>query len=81
MGTKQTAVEWLINNLFQDNFFICTGGIEDEDLVEYIKKAKSMEKEQIKNAFNEGQNNSLDYFIPNNKMSESEQYYEETYGK
>jgi len=74
MENKQTAVEWLIDELTRlgHNFKLYS---------KEINQAKAMEKKQIKNAFNEGQNNSLDYFIPNNKMSESEQYYEETYGK
>lgn len=45
-------------------------------------KAKSLikqEKELIIESFNQGMNNSVEYFLPNNKISESEQYYNETF--
>jgi uncharacterized protein YpuA (DUF1002 family) len=38
------------------------------------------EKEQIEDAFYQGENNSVDYFNPENRIKESEQYYNETYG-
>jgi hypothetical protein len=67
-----TAVEWLINEL-KDN------GIEYLDLAyEIIEKAKEMEKQQIIDAFNAGVN-SEDFFCPPFEISESEQYYNETY--
>ena len=60
MGNKQTAVEWFIEQLKNQG-------------VQYIRmseQAKQMEKEQIKDAYEQG-----DIQIVN-----GEQYYEQTYG-
>ena len=43
-----------------------------------IEQAKEMEKQQITNAFDNGQN-SEDYFFPSLKLKESEVYYNEIY--
>ena len=39
------------------------------------------ESECIERAFNSGMNSSVDYFIPNSDLSESQVYLKETYGK
>ncbi len=74
---KHTAVDWLYNNL-KSHFE------HDGDLLECVQmsmqQAKEIEKEQIINAFEQGENNSVDYFNPENRIKESEQYYNETYG-
>jgi hypothetical protein len=71
---KQTAVEWLIDEL-TDN------GIDYLDLAYVIiRQAIEMEKQQIENAFNAGVN-SEDFFYPPFEISESEKYYNETYKK
>ena len=60
MGKKQTAVEWFIEQLKNEG-------------VQYIRmseQAKKMEKEQIKDAYEQG-----DIQLVNGK-----QYYEQTYG-
>jgi phosphoribosylaminoimidazole (AIR) synthetase len=59
--TKQTAVDWLIEQLTRPtaNYI---------PIFEIINKAKEMEKEQIINAFNNGENKS------------AQLYYNETYG-
>ena len=45
-----------------------------------LTQAKEMEKEQIRDAFNQGMNNSVDYFIPFlNPNDESENYYNKTF--
>jgi hypothetical protein len=36
------------------------------------------EKQDIIDSFNQGMN-SVEYFLPNNKITEAEQYYKETY--
>ena len=65
---KQTAVEWLIDEL-KDN------GIDYLDLAyEIIEKAKEMEKQQIVDAYIEGYSSNLN-------ASDSEKYYNETYKK
>lgn len=71
MKNKQTAVEFLweiignIKNNPDDALLI----------VQSFNQAKQMEKEQIKNAFQYG---SVNYYPTE---LESEQYYNETYGK
>jgi hypothetical protein len=39
------------------------------------------ESECIERAFNHGMNFSVDYFVPNSELSESEIYIKETYGE
>jgi hypothetical protein len=65
---KQTAVEWLIEQIIKEK------GLVDLD----IQAAIELEKQQIENAFNAGVN-SEDFFCPPFEISESEQYYNETY--
>lgn len=60
---KQTAVEWLVEQLPL---------IQQEGLRDEIKQAKEMEKEQIIDAFDEGNPNG---FI----IKCGEEYYNETY--
>lgn len=69
METKLTAVQWLLENLNFEPY-------DEEEFISNSKmweQAKAMEKEQIKDAFFDGDNWGKDYF--------SEEYYNETYGK
>ena len=59
MAKKQTAVEWLVEQYTQGNYSW-----------EVYDKAKEMEKQQIKDAYDQG-----DIQLVNGK-----QYYEQTYG-
>ena len=84
METKnQTAVEWLMEHITYDNGYgqRWVSFKEATDLNIYFQKALAMEKEQIMDAFEEGENNSIDYFVPEHRIKEAEQYYNETYGK
>jgi len=73
---KQTAVEWLEDNLLfepwaEEHF---------KHNTDCWDKAKEMEKEQIRDAFNAGDLDSDTYFIPFLKESdESENYYNKTF--
>jgi hypothetical protein len=67
---KQTAVEWLFEQVW------ITSG---EDLPELLEQAKEMEKEQIMNAYNHGQNNGYMYSDGNSNIIQAEQYYNETF--
>jgi len=69
---KQTAVEWLYDQLTSTWFDKVSG-------TDVLKKAKEMEKEQIKEAYKDG---SRDLEIQYSDVGEinSEQYYNETYG-
>lgn len=74
---KQTAVEWLLENLISEPY--------SEKDFEHNKncwdKAELMEKDQIISAFNNGEFFASDYYHPNNSSVDgSETYYNETYG-
>jgi len=68
MNSKQTAVEWLVEQLETIIFYT------DEAKENTIEQAKQMEKEQIIDSFDEG----FKYDIHNGG---GEQYYKDTYGK
>jgi hypothetical protein len=72
METKQTAVEWLIQEL-GEYFPHEIGGIHL-----MVDKAKQMEKEQIKDAFTDG---CIGELYELNAYYTSEKYYNETYAK
>jgi hypothetical protein len=63
---KQTAVEWLIDKLPL---------IQQEGLRDEIEQAKEMEKEQIKQAYNDGK--AAVIHIENNMSLE--EYYDKTF--
>ena len=71
METKQTAVEWLIEEL-GEYFPHEIGGIHL-----LVQQAKQIEKEQIKDAFTDG---CIGELYELNAYYTSEKYYEETYG-
>jgi hypothetical protein len=75
--SKQTAVEWLFNEL--DNILELYPS-EWEKVSNAVEQAKEMEKEQIKdswvNAWQESMINPLEYKF---YEPEAEQYYKETY--
>jgi hypothetical protein len=64
---KQTAVEWLVEKMTQGEFISIPKR-------EWIEQAKAMEKEQILNAFENGEVCTL---FKNEDTSE--QYYNETF--
>lgn len=63
--SKQTAVEWLVEQLPL---------IQQEGLRDEIEQAKEMEEEQIINAFDAGHRNGSWNFL-------GDEYYEETFKK
>jgi hypothetical protein len=81
MSNKQTAVEWLGNEITNritrrnphDTIIIQILG---ETLIELIEQAKEMEKEQIEQAFEIGADSYYDLRQPSSCI----QYYNETYG-
>ena len=72
METKQTAVEWLEQELFQRYNFV------DNEFI--FHQAKAMHKEQIKDAYEYGENN-IDSDGCHIDKNGAELYYNETYGK
>lgn len=75
MENKQTAVEWLVDkwgNAIHWNW---------EQIKQWFEQAKEMEKEQIIDAFDEGQNYEYEYHINSAPKFDSQTYFTETYGK
>jgi len=78
---NKTAVQQVFSELekMQPGLF----NIYSEDgrnFINHFHKFLAIEKQQIINAFNEGEINSVDYFNPENiTKEEAEQYYNETY--
>ena len=68
---KQTAVEWLIQNIVEDQTIKAKS---TNEWIEVFKQAKAMEKEQITDSYIMG---SYDMAA---KEFRPEQYYNETYG-
>jgi hypothetical protein len=72
---KQTAVDWLINEIDMQYPEI---NVRRKEWM--VDKAKQMEKEQIEYAFEEGYNDGCFYMCGSKKSFEnSEEYYKETY--
>jgi len=73
---QQTAVEYLFEQLWNTPIDKFTWNA-------ILEKAKKMEKQQIEVAFEQGMNNSADYYIPISSgekiIPECENYYNETY--
>ena len=68
--SKQTAVEWLQNELWSNYEF--KSPKQKREFIAKIEQAKAMEKEQIEDAWDDG----IDSF----STRSAEQYYNETYG-
>ena len=67
METKQTAVQWLQDKLFELEIKI--DYTEHQETFFLFEQAKQMEREQIEESFN-----SSSYFI------DGKEYYDDTYG-
>ncbi len=71
---KQTAVEWLVEQLGSNGHISTYESIKRDELQSIIEKAKEMEKEQITDSYIMGSYDMAD------KEFRPEQYYNETYG-
>ena len=74
---KQTAVEWLVEKIIEDELIDVKNG---HQFIHLQSIAKEMEKEQIKKAYNDGRSDLASNFHKSLNMS-LEQYYNETYKK
>ena len=72
----KTAVDWLINEI--DRLEVWDNQLALDVL---IQQANEMFRQQMIESFNQGMNNSIDYFDPTDETPESHKYYNETYGK
>lgn len=68
--TQQTAIDYLVNYMLE-NFHLT-----DESL-EIFEQAKQMEREQIINAWRNGDNDSM--YSPDQLDEQAEEYYNQTY--
>jgi hypothetical protein len=80
MNEKQTAIEWLVEKLKEQEYLgvFCTPdawGREEEIMKGIVEKAKELEKQQLEDAFNQDIN--IHKFYGDN----FEQYYKETFNK
>jgi hypothetical protein len=73
---KQTAVEYLIKEFSNILGKIQTEPLQDLFLIDAIKKAKEMEKQQIIDAYHKGYASVLK--VPQEEYN-TEKYYNETY--
>ena len=80
MENKQTAVEWLVNELKKSkHWYRLINEVHQNSTInrDVIEQAKAMEKEQIVDAYN-----NADAVDENNiGWKNSDQYYNETYEK
>ena len=75
-NNKESSVEWLIIQLIKKDLLMIYGkSLEDNDLIEIIKQAKAMHKEEIIDSANK-----LLYHSTGPGDTAAEQYYNETYG-
>ncbi len=74
MENKQTAVEWLLNE-------ISSTTILDKEDIKLFEQAKEIEKQQIIDAYNVGYIYPIQFDFKNNKSQDAEQYYNETFNK
>jgi len=75
---KETAVDWLFNQMFDPTY-------PAGEQIKWLEQAKAMEREQIKDAHEQGQSDEKDYWDIGDKvgvrfMVKSEEYYKQTYG-
>jgi hypothetical protein len=76
----QTSIEWFIEHLLGNGLLRLTK--EEHKLYSELRdKAKEINKREIKDAFDEGQEYEYQYHINNVPKFDSETYYQETFKK
>jgi hypothetical protein len=76
----QTSIEWFIEHLLGSGLLRLTK--EEHKLYSELRdKAKEINKREIENAFDEGQEYEYQYHINNAPKFDSETYYQETFKK
>ena len=71
---KQSSIEYVVDQLIEKDLLMIYGKpLEDNDLIEIIKQAKAMHKDEIENAYDDGwHHNNKDFYNPVG-------YYNETF--
>jgi hypothetical protein len=75
MESKQTAVEWMFDKLLEEGSNGTLRWHLKYDIFKILEQAKEMEKQQIAEAFDKGENP----FADDGKYLHGTDYYEETY--
>lgn len=78
MEKKQTAVEWLIEQVNSEEYQKAFG--QTYVSVELIEQAKEMEKKQMRIVYN-GLLNNVGTYVMQSDLLNFEEYYNKTYGK
>jgi hypothetical protein len=83
MKNKQTAVEWLVEQIQSGKIeVIYSDKIHSIKCIpEIVDQAKAMEKEQIIQTYHKAALNEATHIIAGTSHISAEQYYNETYGK
>ena len=76
---KQTAVDWLVDQMFKQGYFDGNKPLSITNLDHLQQQAKAMEREQIEEAYGHGSNNGYMYAMEKNIIISRERYYNETY--
>jgi phosphoglycerol transferase MdoB-like AlkP superfamily enzyme len=76
METKQTAIEWVLDWMSKNQYFI------GNDLLKAVEQAKEMEKSQIIDAYQNGSIDGQIYALTRKvNIENGEEYYNETFNK
>ena len=73
---QQTAVEWLIEELLAQ-FYLQIDSLMAHELKGKFEQAKEMEKQQIRNAYNDGHTDGI---TAKPGLTSGTMYYNQTYG-
>ena len=78
---KQTAVEWLVEQMIERKYFAKDVPLSYTTLEHLVNQAKEMEKEQIEDAFQDGKWDWAEHIEKGIESKDLAIYYQETYGK
>lgn len=77
--SKQTAVEWLVDQMFKQGYFDGNKPLSITNLDHLQHQAKEIEREQIEDAYGHGQNNGYMYANSKAITIRKDQYYNATF--
>jgi hypothetical protein len=75
----KTAVEWLEDELLKNIITPCSFKEQKNKELKLWEQAKEMEREQILQSYEHGQNNGYMYRDGNSNIIQAQQYYNETF--
>ena len=75
-----TSIEWLFNNL-KELGYIPLAYSSHKMLDKLVEDAKEMHKQEIIDAWEDGQDSEYDYHINNERRENAMEYYQETFKK